>query len=116
MVVVPEDGVGELIRFDPRETVIKFDHTAPLGDQLKAARHLLKARQKDRIREIVNPSKKYPDEWLAYLRVLDAREGGASLSEIAGSGVLEGLREDADIQAARDVLRQAQALCFKWPV
>jgi hypothetical protein len=112
LVLFPEDGIGDL-----KETtaVVKFDLAAPLGNQWKAIRPFLEARQKKAVGQIVNSGKKHPAKWLAYLRVLDARESGASYSEIAGSGVLEGLRKDADEKDAQEVLQQAQALCFKWP-
>ena len=93
--------------------MIKFDITAPIGDQLERARQLLEAEQDIRVGHLVKPGKKHPAKWLTYLRALDAKESGASYAEIAQSGVLNGRREDA--QAARAVLQQAQALQFKWP-
>jgi len=95
------------------DVVIKFDVTAPLNDQWKRVRPLLVAEQERRVGHIVSRGKKHPTKWLTYLRVLDARESGASYAEIVQSGILNG-RSDA--QAARDVFEQARALCFKWPV
>jgi hypothetical protein len=112
VVGLPEFGTDDLKETD---ALMKFDLTAPLGDQLEAAQRYLEMKQKRVVGQIVNPSKKHPGKWLAYLRVLDARESGASYAEIAGSGALKGLRDHADAQAARDVWQQARALCFKWP-
>jgi len=94
-------------------SVLKFDLTAPLGDQLEGAKQILERAQTRKLGHLVKPGKKHPAKWLTYLRVLDARESGATLSEIAQSGILNGRKADA--QAARDVFEQAQALCFKWP-
>jgi hypothetical protein len=111
MVVFPEDGVTEV--FGETGSVIQFDLDAPLDDQLERARQLLEGKQRDKLGHLVKPGKKHPSKWLRYLRVLDAKESGATFSEIEQSGILKGLREEP--QAARDVFRQARALCFKWP-
>jgi hypothetical protein len=108
----PEDGIKEGF-LETTQAVITIDLTAPLGDQLKAARRLLEGQQKATIGRLVRPGRKHQTKWLRYLRVLDARESGATYSEIARSGVLNGLGEDQ--QCARDVLQAAEALCFKWP-
>lgn len=110
MVMFPEDGVD----VEETDAVIKFDVTAPLDYQLEGARQLLEGKQKSKLGHLVRPSKKHPGKWLRYLRVLDARESGATFSVIEQSGILKGLREEP--QAARDVFQQARALCFKWPV
>jgi len=110
-VMFPEDGI-EAGFFGATDAVIVFDLNSPLSDQLEAARGLLERAQSKRIGRLLQ-SKRYPSKWLTYLRVLDARESGASLGKIAGSGVLAGRRQE--LQAARDVLKQAEALCFKWP-
>lgn len=95
------------------QAVLILDLTAPLRDQWKAARQLLEWKQKSTVGQLVRPGKKHPTKWLCYLRVLDAKESGASLSKIAKSGVLNGRQDDP--QCARDVLEAAKALCFKWP-
>jgi hypothetical protein len=112
MVPYPWDGIDGSL-FDDTDVVIKFDITAPIGDQLERARQFLEAEQDLRVGHLVESGKKHPAKWLTYLRTLDAKENGASYAEIAQSGVLNGRREDA--QAARTVLQQAQALQFKWP-
>ena len=114
MVVGFPEGGG--IRKVSGETgsVLKFDLTAPLGGQLELARRILELEQKRKIGKLVKPGKRHPSKWLMYLRVLDAVESGASLPEIVQSGILKGRQET--VQAARDVLKQAKALCFKWPV
>jgi hypothetical protein len=100
--------------FQGTEAVILFDLTAPIDVQLKGAKQLLESKQKKQIGHLVQPSRRHPTKWLTYLRILDAKESGASLSQIAKSGVLGPARR-ADPQSARDVLKQAKALCFKWP-
>jgi type VI secretion system activator RovC-like protein len=107
MVVFPEDGVTEVS--GETGSVIKFDLTASIDDQLERARQLLERAQKRKLGHLVQPSRKHPAKWLTYLRVLDARESGASLSEMA-----KVLRWQ-NPQAAHAVLQQARALQFKWP-
>ena len=111
MLLFPEDGINGSFR--ETDAVIVFDLTAPLRDQLKGAQELLEWKQKQKMGELLGSGKKHPLKWLTYLRVLDAKESGASLAKIAKSGALIGTR--ADPHAARDVLEQAKALCFKWP-
>jgi hypothetical protein len=111
MVMFPEDSIRS--HFETTDSVVIFDLTAPIGDQLEGARQLLEWQQQDKLGHAVRPGKKHPAKWLSYLRALDAKESGASLSQIAKSGLLIGRREDP--QSARDVLKQATALCFKWP-
>jgi len=111
-VMFPEDGIEAGV-FGATDAVIAFDLTCPVPQLLEDARQLLESAQKRKIGRLVQSSKRHPSKWLIYLRVLDAKESGASLSKIAGSDVLDGRRQDA--QAARDVLKQAEALCFKWP-
>jgi hypothetical protein len=107
-----EDGIKT--RFsETTDAVMVFDLTAPIGAQVKGARELLEWRQKDKLGHVVEPGKKHSTKWFSYLRVLDAKESGASLSQIAKSGVLVGRREDP--QSARDVWNAANALRFKWP-
>lgn len=112
MVGFPEGG-GIIEVSGETGSVLRFDLTAPLGEQLQRARRLLEWNQKSKIGKLVK-CKKHPTKWLMYLRVLDAKESGATLSEIAKSGVLNGRQET--VQTARDVLRQAKALCSRWPV
>jgi hypothetical protein len=92
---------------------VTFDLNTPIAEQLDRARGLLERRQRKLLGKLVPTGKKHPTKWLSYLRVLDAKGSGASLADIARSGILKGRREDP--QAARDVLKQAEGLCFKWP-
>ena len=111
----PEDGTNS--RFKTTEAVVIFDLTAPIGDQVKGARELLKLQQEDKLGHIVHPGKKHPTKWLTYLRTLDAKESGASLTQIA-TDVLSWTKGHArtdPAQWARDTVNQAEALCFKWP-
>lgn len=57
-------------------------------------------------------TKHHRRNWPTYLRVLDAREAGASLSEIAE--ILPGSMAARDEQAAHNVLGQAKALQFRF--
>ncbi|MER9240664.1 hypothetical protein [Mesorhizobium sp. M0633] len=99
--------------FLPEGTLaIVFDLLRPLAPQIEAARATLKRYGKPRQR-------RKPDRvrvWLTYLRVLDAREAKASLSEIA-SVVLNKNKSDQDSapQAAKETWDQARALMFNWP-
>lgn len=77
----PEDGINS--RFKTTEAVVIFDLTAPIGDQVKGARELLELQQRDKLGHIVHPGKKHRTKWLTYLRTLDAKESGASLTQIA---------------------------------
>jgi hypothetical protein len=113
LLMYPENGVKEG-RFRRTEAVVVFDLTAPIGAQVKAAQQLLERQQEKKIGHLVQPGKRHPAKWLSYLRVLDAKESGASLSQIAKSGVLGPARRTSP-QSARDALKQAKALCFKWP-
>jgi hypothetical protein len=59
-------------------------------------------------------------DYLRYLRVLDARENGATWRTIAESGVLgrhmrSNASKDDGPQAARQVWEQARHLMFNWP-
>ena len=58
----------------------------------------------------VKQVRRRPKLWPMYLRVLDAREAGASYNEIAGSF----LRNDSD-QTARDTIDAAIKLRQEWP-
>jgi hypothetical protein len=103
-----------MIRLYERNVAVVIDLTAPIGKQLAGIRQLLEWQQRKKIGHLVRSGKKHAAKWLTYLRVLDARESGASLSQIAKTVLKPEARAD-HAQLARDVLKQAEALCFKWP-
>lgn len=102
-------------QFKETEAVVIVDLTKPIHQQLDAARPFLEYKQKKRIGHVVVSGRKHYTKWLMYLRVLDARESGASLSQIAASGLLEPTHGHVGAQSARDVLRQAQSVSLNWP-
>jgi hypothetical protein len=60
----------------------------------------------------VRAPKHHPKKWLTYLRALDARASGASLSQIAE--ILPNHLGRRDAKAAHNVLEQAEALSFRF--
>jgi hypothetical protein len=70
-------------RFKTTDAIVIFDLTAPIGDQVEGAREMLKYQQELKLGHFVHPGKKHPTKWLAYLRTLDAKDSGASLTQIA---------------------------------
>ena len=90
---------------------LQFDLSKPIAGQLNAAKRYLEKTQKRIMgQKIITRSR--PDKYLEYLRVLDAKESGASLSEIAK--IILSDRSSADPQKARDVLKQAKSLMGVW--
>lgn len=94
----PEDKV----RFD-------FDISKPIEPQLKMARAIMQEEQVERYGKPVQRRSR-PEKFLTYLRVLDARECGASWSETAKILIATAGTE----QTARDTWEQARALCFNF--
>jgi len=85
-----------------------FNLEKPLGPQLEAAKEDLERAQIVAIGEKKPRRRRHKGKYLDYLRVLDAREAGCSWAEI--SEIL--IHSVADPQNARDVYKQAEALCF----
>ncbi|TIS53194.1 MAG: hypothetical protein E5W91_32030 [Mesorhizobium sp.] len=96
--------------FLPESTVaIVFDTTRSFAPQIKAAQATLKRYGDPRQR------RKHPRVWLAYLRVLDAREASASWSVIAKVVLNKNIRDQESApQAAKETWDQARALMFSW--
>ncbi len=92
------------------QAAVVFDLDRPLGPQIVHAKQKLKSYQVGRHGKTMRP-KLHRSKWLTYLRVLDAQECGASWSEI--SSILPHTAQTP--QTARDVRKQARALCFKFP-
>jgi hypothetical protein len=112
LVMSPKDRINK--HFAATDVVVIFDLAAPIGEQLAGIRKTLEWEQEEKIGRLVRSGKKHPTKWLSYLRVLDAKASGASLSQIAKTVLNPGRRAD-HAQLARDKLKQAEALCFKWP-
>lgn len=97
------------VQFSPDQAVWVFDLNCDLVPQLAAARVQLKRLQagQDKRKE----EKDHKGKWLTYLRVLDAKEGGASLTEIAA--ILPDSYVRPDAQTAHNVVQQAIAVQFR---
>lgn len=88
---------------------VDFDLDKPLGPQISFAKTILKELQKSQKGKPLQKRSSL-SKWPTYLRVLDARDAGASLSEIATFLT----STDRSPQSARDALNQARALCFNF--
>ncbi|MCC1493702.1 hypothetical protein [Cognatishimia sp. F0-27] len=86
--------------------VISFDLKKSVSELLREAEHFLKFVQKYEVGETPPTKRKQPMKWLAYLRTLDAREVGASWSEIAAIHP----NTAQTPQTARDIWKAANAL------
>jgi hypothetical protein len=91
--------------------LIEFNLDKPIESQLAQAKELLLVSQKERHKKPLE-RRKMRGKWLTYLRVLDAREAGASWGQIAC--ICSNTNQTP--QTARDTWRQATALCFNFPV
>jgi hypothetical protein len=97
---------------EPSHLYLRLDLTRPLGPQLGALTQIAKRAQKpwtNGKKEIRRP---HTRKWPLYLRVLDARDAGASYATIARALLTHQNRTE---QAARDVVKQAEALRNDWP-
>ena len=118
---VPSLSWAEKVNWTPIPdgfAAVVLDLSEPLERQWRSIRDLLQEYQKEKFGRIPN-TRRHPQKWLTYLRVLDAREFGASWAQIADSGVLgRNLRSTIDrdqrSQTARQVWLQAQDLMFNW--
>ncbi len=97
------------IGVDERHYRIDFDLDMPIGPQIEEAKDTLREFQIHRHGKTLQ-KRRHPDKWLMYLRVLDAREAGSTWSEIAE--ILSATV--ANEQTARDIHKQASALCFNF--
>lgn len=94
------------VRFSPDQAVWVFDLDWNIDHQLALAREQLGRLQASR--EHRKGSKDHKAKWPTYLRVLDAKEAGASLTEIAA--ILPDSYARRDAQTAHNVIQQAIAL------
>lgn len=92
------------------QIAVVFTLDRPLPPQLDHALNILRRAQQASQGKLLE-QRSHPKKWLRYLRVLDARESGASWSETAQ--VLPG-SVSRTAQAARDNWNQARALCFNF--
>jgi hypothetical protein len=90
---------------EPHEMAIKFDLNSPIAPQLKEAREMLRATQKD-IHGKHLQTRQHHSKWLSYLRVLDARAQNKTWREIAET--IPMIKPTP--QTARDVWNQARSL------
>lgn len=98
-----------LVPIQRNEFAVVFDLERPLGPQLEVAKRNLKDLQTDRLGKAMQ-QRRHPKKWLAYLRTLDAREEGASWSEISALHQNTAGTE----QTARDIWKAASALRFNF--
>lgn len=89
---------------------VDFDLNRPAGPQLAAAAEFLREAQQHRHGKVIQ-KRRHPEKWLSYLRVLDAREAGATWSQIA-STVYGG--DASSDQRARKAHEAGMALCFNF--
>jgi len=88
---------------------VDFDLSKPIAPQIEFAKEYLLDLQREEQGKAVQ-FRRTPSKWLTYLRVLDAREAGASWSQV--SGLLDHTAQTP--QTARDMHKQATALCFNF--
>lgn len=96
-----------------------FDYSRPIKPQLNQAEELIEEfrsyhwydLEKEEFKPVKN-TKTRQDKWLTYLRLLDGRAAGASLSELAE--VLPSCMGRRDARAAGNALEQAKAQSFRF--
>jgi hypothetical protein len=91
------------------EVAVIFDLTKPLEPQIESARELVRSQQREALGKLTQ-SRRAPEKWLGYLRALDGRAAEASWRQIAGLYPNTAQKD----QTARDIHRQALALCFNF--
>lgn len=91
-----------------RKFAVIFDLDRPINSQIAEVKTILEKGQKAIHGKLISP-RRHPKKWFTYLRVLDAREDGASWSEIADLLTVTA----GTPQAARDTWEQANELRFK---
>lgn len=101
--------------FDSGYHRVDFDLSRPIEPQLKAAKKVLKSFQKYHAGKVIG-KRRQPEKWPTYLRLLDARDAGASWSEIADGvyGPSSSHIEDWRAEVARKAYRAAETLCYNF--
>jgi hypothetical protein len=92
------------------EIAVVFDIDQPLREQIRGVEHLLQDQQSEKHGKRLQPQRRHPAKWLGYLRTLDARENGVSWTEVASFHQYT----TKSAQTARDIWKQARALCFNF--
>lgn len=108
-----DDDVGSA-RIPEGIAAVKFDLSRPIEPQWEAMRETVLQCQKERHGRI-KQSRKHPTKWFRYLRVLDARDAGASWKDIADLVIPKSENMTKTPQSARQVWLQARDLMFNWP-
>ena len=108
---------------EPNEIAVSINLDRPLAEQLKIVERVAKREQKERHGKLLQ-KRQHPALWLDYLRVLDAREIGATWKRITAVFFDQGLierRKNASggycappPQAARDLWIAARDLRFNF--
>ncbi len=120
-------GLFEAECFDPSEVPadgpfisLVFDLSRPITAQFEDARKLIEQRKGDHYldqftEEYHEPpaTKAHPTKWLTYLRLLDAKADGASLSDMS-SKILAGTNSRGDQRTAGNMLKQAEEQMFRF--
>lgn len=111
--VLPIMAVDEAvtINFKPHNHGVVFNLDKPIEPQLAVAKEELLSKQRFRHGKRVKQPR-HPEKWAVYLRVLDADEAGASLSEMAE--ILPARYGRRDGKAADNVRDQARKLQFRF--
>lgn len=97
---------------DHGHRLYNFDLTQPLGPQIERAERHLKIIQEDMFGSIATRRPRRAN-WPNFLRVLDGRDSGASLAEIADA-LWPG--QEKTPQSARDALEAARELRDNFPI
>jgi hypothetical protein len=95
--------------------LIEFNLKLPIKPQLEGLQSRLEVQQKLACGERIKSRRQHPRTWPRYLRVIDGREAGASLSELAEIAVVETEDTVPTPQGAKMVWDAARALMFNWP-
>lgn len=94
------------------EYALVFDENRPIEPQLEHARRFLKRQQKQKFGKLMRANSREDKwrRWTDYLRALDAKESGATLSQIVQILPPEIARDDS--KAAANFLEQARDMKF----
>jgi Family of unknown function (DUF6499) len=96
---------------EPHHLFIRVDLKRPLEPQFHALKQIAKNAQRSWNGGKINVRRAHKRNWPLYLRVLDARDAGASYATIARELLKN---RNSTEQAARDIVKQAEALRDYW--
>jgi hypothetical protein len=97
---------------EPHHLFFRVDLKRPLETQFRSFRQIARSSQQSWNCGKISVRRPHRRNWPLYLRVLDARDEGASYATIARDVLRHQNRTE---QAARDVVKQAEALRNYWP-